>query len=299
MLHRTTHYLTALIFLAASSVIYENVIARWMQSPEVTAIGGKRDSGMVTGPALADLFPADAWQLSGCKQLQSSNGVLLFSSWQQISDNQWKLWPVTVVVGRGISADPTTDPVIIDAPQGAEITFTESLDVMSGGAPPIHRGRMIGEVQIRRPDHKAAGQDLEIRTSNVGIDSRKIWTTESIQMNFGAARLKGRDLTVHFSGPASAGDNGEAVLDRMELIYLDEFIMPLEKGDLFQSRTQQPAQVSIQSSGRVEYDFAIDELSLTNSVRLVHQIAGELPDQFLCQSLTLKLLDPMNDSIQR
>ncbi len=57
--------------------------------------------------------------------------------------------------------------------------------------------------------------------------------------------------------------------------------------------------ISIQCGGRVEYDFAFDELYLRESVSLVHQIPGALADRFDCSSLKLKLNDPSNDSIQR
>ncbi len=313
MLRQMTHYFTALVFLAALSVIYDNVVSPWMRPPVVTAIAPKDDSLGPTDDSLGDLFPEGAWQRGTCKQLQTATGMLLFSSWKQISSDQWKLWPVTVIVGRGISNHRSQDPVIIDAPEGAEIVFTEALDVMSGGAPPIHQGRMIGPVEIRRPSSDEAGQALSIRTANVGIDNRKVWTTEAIAMNFGEAKMAGRDLTVYFAGPTGAGGDAVAVLDRMELIYLDELVMPLESGGLLNSAskrngsvaaTSQPgvdhkAKISIQCGGRVEYDFALDQLSLRDSVSLVHQLRGSPADQFHCETLELKLRDPTNDLIRR
>ncbi len=54
------------------------------------------------------------------------------------------------------------------------------------------------------------------------------------------ARLVGRDLTIHVAGPTTPGGRGgqpAAVLDRMELIYLDELVMPLEDGGLWDPET--------------------------------------------------------------
>lgn len=333
MLARISQYTTALIFFLAMSVVYQNLITPMMEPPVVPkvpiaegpSIGGNGDD-------LSDLFANGSWQRDTCKRLQTSDGMLLFQNWEQTNDNQWKLWPVTVVIGRGMSGVKQTAPVIIDSAQGAEIQFTESLDVMSGGAPPIHRGRMIGPVHISRIDQVKKGtRELHIRTANVGIDNRKIWTTEAIEMNFGAARMLGRDLTIHLAGPTAGGGDAAAVLDRMELIYLDQLVMPLEDGGLWESKSTastfagnqtqaggavatQPtlaatpqigaikkprALISLVCGGRVEYDFAMDELSLRDSVSLLHQVEGSLTDRFDCQTIRLKLNDPTNDLIER
>ena len=302
---RAKHYLSALGALAALSVAYQLVITPALQAPDVTPVVAKPTTEVGDMyESLADLFPRDAWQCGDCKHLQSSGGMLLFKELEQISDNQWKLSPVTVVIGRGMSADPSPNPVIVDAPEGAEITFTESLDVMSGSAPPIHRGRMIGAVNIRRRGDGDGRDTLQVRTSNVGIDGRKIWTTEAIEMEMGKAQLSGRDLTLHFANVATNPDS-PAVLDRMELIYLDQLIMPLENGGLL-SATDAPratpalrAELSVFCGGRLEYDFAIDQLSMRESVSLVHQLQGQPADYFECDVLNLKLRDPTNDSIVR
>jgi hypothetical protein len=328
MLPRLTHYAIAQIFLLAMAITYQNLAAPWMQPPHVEAMGMSESRILRRDDSLEDLFPDDAWQRGLCKQLQTSEGMLLFQNWKQTSDDQWKLWPLTLVIGRGMSGTHQRDPVLLVAPEGAEIKFTESLDVMSGGAPPIHRGRLIGPVHIYRNDSAGRLRSLDLRTANVGIDNRKVWTTEAIEMRVGQARLVGRDLTIHFSGPATASDSGgNAALDRMELIYLDELVMPLQPGGLWPREPQATGQatasleatdptsparpagateqadeaalISIQCGGRVEYDFALDQLLLHDSVSLVHQVAGVEADRFDCGSLELTLNDPTNDEIDR
>ena len=258
MLHRLTHYTTALIFLSAMSVIYQNIVTPWMQPPHVDRVRTLDRRIVRNDELLNDLFAEGTWQRGQCKQLQTSDGMLLFQDWQQIDDDQWKLWPVTVVIGRGMSGVKEGIPVIIDAPQGAEIKFTRTLDVMSGGAPPIERGRMIGAVHIYRRNKLQQQRSLDLRTANVGIDNRKIWTTETIDMKVGEARLLGRDLTLHLSGPtgASAGSN-PTVLDRMELIYLDELVMPLQRGGLWKRETDPGTEnIGTENTGyNVSYQF--------------------------------------------
>ena len=186
-----------------------------MQPPPVNAIATAPAKTMRSETPLDDLFPDGAWQVGVCKQLLTADGMLLFQDWEQTSEDRWKFWPITVIIGRGMSGDKFSEPVIIEANEGAEIRFTESLDVMSGGAPPIRRGKISGDVRIYRTSSDA-DQSLDIRTSNVGIDNRRIWTTESLQMQVGQAQLDGRDLTIHLAAPAEAkGQNRSAVLDRM------------------------------------------------------------------------------------
>ncbi len=303
MLARITQYLTALIFLSGSAVIYQNVVTPFMRPPKVDVIAMADAPVMRSDHSLGDLFPEGSWQRGRCKTLQTSDGMLLFENWKQIGDDQWKLWPISVVIGRGMSGEQNGSPIIIDAAEGAEIKFTESLDVMSGGAPPIRRGRIIGNVIIYRDAGNDQRKSLRLRTANVGIDNRKIWTTEAIEMNVGRARLAGRDLTIHLSGPT--GSAGATMLDRMELIYLDQLVMPLEakaKAGMPLSepgKREAPGVISVHCGGRVEYDFALDQLLLRDSVSLVHQVPGQPADQFDCQTLEMILNDPANDMIDR
>ena len=309
MLQRLRQYLTSLAFLSACALAYNSVVVPWVRPPEVQSIAMATDTILQGDDSLKDIFPEGAWQLGACKQLQTSEGMLLFQNWEQTDNDQWKLWPVTVVMGRGMSASKSDAPVILDAAEGAEIKFTESLDVLSGGAPPIHRGRMIGKVHIYRRGNPGENDQIDIKTANVGIDNRKIWTTEAIEMNVGRARLVGRDLTIYVAGPTTPGGRGgqpAAVLDRMELIYLDELVMPLEDGGLWDPEVDTPqapvegtAMISLACGGRVEYDFALDELSLRDSVSLVHHVPGRLADRFDCDSLELTLNDPTNEAIER
>jgi len=260
MIHRVFHYCASLTFLIAMAVIYQNVAAPYMRAPLVDVIGVLPGGESYSSNSLQDLFPEGAWQRGTCKQLQTSTGTLLFEQWKQISEDQWKLWPVTVVIGRGMSGAQNESPVIIEANQGAEIKFTQSLDVMSGGAPPISRGRIIGPVHIYRNDSADATRRLDLRTANVGIDNKKIWTTEAIEMNVGRARWVGRDLTMYLAAPTQAsGGGGADILDRMELIYLDEFTMPLRGGGLWNrfDDTSDDASNSAEAGERVAMEILL------------------------------------------
>ncbi len=322
MLIWARQYSFALITLVIMACVYRATVDPWLEPPVVQPIRMAPTVVLRGDDSLADLFPEGAWQRGTCKRLQTSDGVLLFDQWQQTSNDQWKLWPISVVIGRGLSGNTKAEPIVITSEEGAEIRFTESFDPMSGGAPPISRGRIIGNVQIRRvsngPNQPTSGASkssptLDIRTANLGIDNRKIWTTESIEMFLGDAYLSGRDLTMHLAaaaGSPGSGSNVSSLLDRMELIYLDKLVLPLKPKDANQlnnssssqqplTQSQTPAVISIACDGRVEYDFALDRLSVRDNVSLVHQAPLVKPDRFDCQSLEMTLRDPMNDSLVR
>ncbi len=237
MLRNFTHYLLALVVLSSAALVYNAYSKLWLQPPEFEKVA-IADRESVPVDTMGDLFPTDAWQRGPCKRLQTTDGELLFEHWEQITENHWKLWPITLVIGRGMDDQQDPEPIILDAVEGAEIRFTESLNMMSANAPPIERGQMIGEVTIRRPTNDPTKSPLLIRTSDIGIDNRKIWTTKAIQLTMGETRMVGRDLTLHLATSAISGHGGSAasILDRMELIYLDELTIPLKNNALAKSQ---------------------------------------------------------------
>jgi len=243
MLQRWKDYAAAWLVLAALCAIYQLTFVNWLEPDPLPPLRFARPPALRQNESLANLFPEGSWQRGNCKRLQTRDGALLFENWSQVDDDQWKLWPLTVVLGMN-----SDSPLLVEAEEGAEIQFSESLDVMSGGAPPIERGQMIGNVRIRSvgkgfPVTTAGGdastrptEQLEILSSDFGIDYRKIWTTQPIVVKLGDLRLEGRDLTLHLAPMGNIRPGGEAamsILNRLELIYLDRLIVPLPSGGLW------------------------------------------------------------------
>ena len=316
--------------------------------------------------SLVDLYPEDAWQRGRSIRLKTQDGMLLFQNWEQNAGDRgggkkWRLWPITMVIGRGLDAGGAREPIVIEAEEGAVIEFSAALDVMSGVAPTIQRGQLMGAVHIRRVNANQLASDddpnnpsvyrvdtstsndetLDIRTANVGIDRRKIWTTEAIHMQVGRALMVGRDLTLHLAsstGGASSQSSIARSLDRMELIYLKELTLPLgnassngnsaSAGLSGKSASEEDrGVVQVRCDGRIEYDFALDQLLLDRNVRLVHaskpkpapkplgassisSVAGRSTpldafasdsalERFSCESLRLTLRDPLNSDRPR
>lgn len=341
MMPRLAQYLFAFTVLGMACAVYQSTFAVWVEPGSLPEIAMAASPAIRKDDGLNSLFAPDAWQRGNCKRLKTRDFTLLFENWEQISGDQWKLWPVSVVLGTD-----SKSPLVLDAAEGAEIKFTESLDVMSGGAPPIERGRMIGSVRIHN-QHFADAQSsprtqvppsaqtnptsgsqasqkrrINIEASDVGIDHRKIWTTQPIRAQLGDVKLVGRDLTLHLSttgGIVTGGDNALAMLDRLELIYLDELTIPLTDGGLWDAsdvaKPQQPRQVpgrpmplgreriadsppssglaTVHCRGRVTYQFATGELALVDHVEVRHQASVNLAtiDTFRCDELRMRFAD--------
>lgn len=309
MLARLGNYFTALTLLLCSAGLYQITVARYLQAPAVDGVVLPDPQPLKADGSLSGLFPKGAWQSGACKRLQTASGVLLFQDWKQVSDDEWELNPVTIVIGRGLSTEGDEIPIIMESTAGARIKFGQSLDLIGGGKPAIEYAHIRGEVTIRQAAPtdaavragKPAGTSLDIRTSDVKIDKRNIWTTSPIRMQFGDSLLVGRDLTLSLAtslDKMSNATNLSAVLDRMELIYLDQLELPIASPPVAGSPPKSE-KISVECGGSVEYDFALDELIMNDSVSLTHVIDGFATDRFDCAHLRAVLRDPMNTTLVR
>ncbi|HBJ36913.1 MAG TPA: hypothetical protein DDZ51_19580 [Planctomycetaceae bacterium] len=328
---RLKRYSASLVTLGILCAVYQFTFVLWLQPETLLPIEFAGTRVVAHSASMSAIYPKDAWQLGNCKRLQTRDGALLFENWEQIGDDQWKLWPLSVVLGMN-----SETPLVIDAPEGAEIKFAESLDMLSGGAPPIERGRMIGQVRIRSVGKAFAMGDtgdqdslsteghLEIVSSDFGIDFRKIWTTQPIVVKIGDIRLAGRDLTLHLAPMGRIQSGGEAplsILNRLELIYLDDLTVPLPEGGLWRSgpaakladqsatrvplappvrrlpvpgaEAPPPAMAKLRCAGRVVFQFSTNELALENRVVLEHR-TDEAIDIFECTTLRMRFADLLN-----
>ncbi|WP_153557487.1 hypothetical protein [Roseimaritima sediminicola] len=232
MAARLLNYTIAFAVLAVGALLYHVTVVRWLKPPDVVLAEIVHVRQAAEPSPLDQMFPEGSWQRSAGKRLIiKDQGYVLFSERKQITPSQWRVWPVTVVMQR--HGQPS---IVMDAPEGAEVTFAEALDVVGSEAPPIKGGQLIGKVSIRSTAARAGESlpmrdQLEIQASDVGIDSRRIWTNEAIHLRWGQSVLDGRNLTIRLAGggaiPTSGGQSPLSVLDSMELVYLERLQLPV------------------------------------------------------------------------
>lgn len=307
MAAKLLNFSTALAVLSVLALVYHLTVVRWLEPPEVelAEITHVRQSA---GPSHVDkMFAEGSWQRTARKRLTIKNqGYVLFSERKQVTPSQWRVWPVTVVMQR--NGKPS---VIMDAPEGADVTFAEALDVLGSEAPPIKGGQLVGKVTIRSIAPES-GQTLELRdqleikAQDVGIDNRRIWTNEAISLRWGGSVLAGRNLTIRLAGggaiPTSGGQSPLSILDSMELVYLDRLEFPVPARGRMHAQTGgdvPDGKASIQCKGRVTFDFATDRLQLRDSVHLEHQPHSGPADTIDCDLVTLEFNNPLAQDLPR
>jgi len=286
MMIRMRQYIIAFTIVLGAAVIYQKLVTPWMRPARVIRMQIASLPPLERfNDGIKDLFPDEnCWQRRGCKVLKTAGGMLLFEECSDLNNNKVKLSPVTIVLGSRFKDGGKNRPIIINAVQGAEIQFTRSLEMLSGVAPAIERGRVIGPVLVQQKGHDPSQQDLLVKTSNVGIDSKKIWTTDEFDLQAEGVSMKGRDLTLHLSNAGS----GTPTFDRIELIYLY---------GLNYSINEQKS-LDFQCNGRVEYRFEDRTLDMEDSVSLVYH-EGQGVSTFACSSLRCVLADPALDNSDR
>ncbi|OYP28420.1 hypothetical protein [Rhodopirellula sp. MGV] len=307
------NYFLALVTLILCACLYDESSRRLLAVPEIEVVKPKPPTNDASLRAeLEDLFAEDEWELGNCKRVITKEMTLLFQECTQNTEGQWKLEPLTVVIGRGLTDNDTASPIVLKAPKGAELQFSQSLDLTteSTNGPPIKMGRMIGDVEIIRAGDLTDKQPLHVKTKDVWIDREKVWTTEEVDMALGAATMRGRDLTIYLAVSTTAASNVDspsALLDRMNLVYLDELVVPLEQ----ENYTDGPNEtgkakddslggvISVTCNNRVSYDFSVDKLALYDRVSITRTVEGATLDRFDCDFVELTLLDPTNQQKQR
>jgi hypothetical protein len=279
MLKKFRQYLVALTVVLAMAVAYQTVVTPQLHPPEVKRMHAATMPPLTRfNEGIKGLFPdEDCWQRSGCTILKTVDGMLLFEEWVDLGNNKYRLSPLSIVVGGGLKSGGATTPIIIDAPQGAEIQFSRSLQMGGGPTPAIERGRVIGPVVVKRTGDGVKKRDLLVHTSNIGLDSQKIWTTDEFDLTSGGLSMRGRDLTLHLTKTGK----GIPELERVELIYLYRLKYLVDE----------TKSMDFACDGRVEYQFSQRTLEMRDAVSLAYR-DGDQISTFNCDSLQCVLADP-------
>jgi hypothetical protein len=264
------------------------------------------------------LFPKDAWQNNKPKVLQTPRGILLFSDWQQLDADRWKLDRLTMIIpqsSRGSTAKsanvsmndehfPEQDVWLINADKGATIQFMDAFNWTKRKMPPVKGGRLEGQIHITRRSKIATPErPWYLTTRDLKIDRREISTVEPVEIHFDNSVIRGRDLSIMLKQDLlsrSADDTSPwGVLESMELIYIDEISLGLPPGGLWSdvkqtvpglpTTTGLPAKLQLKSGGPFRFDFIDSQASLVNGVHAIHQLGSLAPDQFWSQEVHVKL----------
>ena len=247
------------------------------------------------------LFPAEAWELSEeTKSLESDDGILLFKEYSRDGKGRWELTPATLIYYTAASKGKKKRPFVI-RPRRAVLQFDGPLNLISGGRGKLVGGRLVGDLIITSPESApGVGDDVELRTRNVEIEAKRIWTPHDVGFRFGDHVGKGRNLTIRLQ-PASSSQNEGLSFGRLrsiELTQLDQMTVVTENGII--PAAKQPGQrrststdnkpkipVHVRCKGPFFFDVATSAASLIKNVHLAREYAPNSYDNLHCNRLTI------------
>ena len=194
---------------------------------------------------------------------------------------------------------------------GANVKFDKPMrDVFNGGSK-IESARLTGPVRISRPPSAPDKRDeLEVLTSNIQVDKKRIYTLDDVNFRFGSNQGSGRNLLIDLEHDTAGS---EAVKDfsnikgvrRLELAFLDRLrIEPQEnrhlsivddenntaiadhpapsKGKLF-SNHNSPLEITCDGP----FVFEFDSMTASFVDQVVAQQVDSFQDNIKCDQLVL------------
>lgn len=315
-------YMVCLGALVALMALYGLVLAPQFEPP--TRIAGRDKFDTEDSQPAAywkHLFAPDAWQNSNPMVIQTQQCTLLYKSLKQIDPNsaqranQWRLEPLTLIVPMSrVSKSASVgdlnaasqiyrdSPLAVIVAETADIQFQSALDLSKSSMPPVTDGLLRGPIQITGIDpRKGPGPQWTLKTSNVRIDRRRISTPNAVEILAGNSIARGQDLTIHLKhnllGPGVDDGGPWGLLDRMELIYVQQVSFSLGPGGLWKGlklgdpaiqakNAQKPATINLKCKGMFHFDFEQSQARLFDHIRMEHRFEGDsIHDELLCQEL--------------
>lgn len=257
----------------------------------------------------AHLLPEDAWELTDCKTLLIDAGTILFKELEQNKDGSLSVVPFTLITGLkteselALTGEKPGTPMVLRCVSGANLKFNRRIQEVLSGKAKLESARLTGVVNIYRPPSAIDKDDaLNVLTSNIQIDKRRVFTLDQVEFWFGQNHGLGRNMIIdleHDTQSSSIVDFANVKgIRRLELAFLDSLrIVPPAKKDqtlvadpksnsdkqsLF-SNNKSPIEVACQ--GPFVFDFL--NRSATFKKKVVAKQVDAFQDQINCEVLTL------------
>lgn len=270
---------------------------------------------------LIPFLPANAWEIDDCQTLLTESGTILFKEFQEQPDGSLTVAPFTLFSGletKFTKKDESGEfgkpkmPTVLRCMQGANLKFDKPMNEVYAGNASLDSARLIGNVDIYRPPSGPKADDaMQVLTSNVQIDKKRIYTIENVQFAFGRNAGSGRNLMLdlsHENGPKNDFSNIDGVR-RMELAFLHQLrIEPTETSNTFApkqnqsnesdpkklfSNSKSPIEVSCQ--GAFVFDFEAKIASFKKDV--IARLDDAYQDSIECDELILNFEEKPSESL--
>jgi len=318
MFSRVVRFVTSLAIVGCAYLAYRLVFV-----PFIEPAARPRTADSQTNGAPADapgsnrlqaLFPPGSWELDEPKVLETDRGMLLLKEFRELDPYRLELKPCTLILFSGGGADDRTEarPVILQAGEGAILTFDEPVNLARWQIGRLVRGTLPGPVIIRSPESRPGAADqLEVATHHVQMTRDRIEAPQPIRFRYGNSYGSGRDLIIYLAPPAeapSAGGNLGSkqrvpMIASAELVHVDRIRLQLdnpgESGSAANPHARAAApslELEITCQGPFKFDFESRVATFQDQVDVV-RVPGSGPiDQLSCQRLAVYFTKPHNSS---
>ena len=200
-LQRASRYFSALLTAIASYWAYRLLVVPFIEPPAPAPAPIAPRGSATTQLSQLDLsqhFPPGAWQLDA-KVLETKEGVLVFGD-ELKEGNRLTLKPMALLLlGEKAPQGVRPRPVILEAPEGAELVTDESGSGASQYFGKPVAGLLKGEITIRRAAGPRDDNSLRITTRQVQIEDGRIWTPHEVRFAFGSHWGVGQDLEIQLA----------------------------------------------------------------------------------------------------
>ncbi len=264
---------------------------------------------------LSEFFGEGDWQLGErCKTVETAQGILLFRKFDRSDDGSIKLTPLTLILRPSNESNsdetmkPAGHPVILDAPEGAELRSDTGLNLTRMQFGKIVGGQLKGPVTIRSADSAPPEKRLLVTTRDVKIDGNRIWTPHKVDLRYGASEGSGANLVITTTAKKTAGvdapsESSFGEIKSVELVQVDRLRLHLNDASMFplsgagrrKEKSKRPLILDVACRGSFFYDVATMTASFDNRVQATRVSESGPVDRLLCNVLALqfgKVSDP-------
>jgi len=225
---------------------YRVTAVPWIEPPA----GARRDDpSLVVGEPIdrlapyRGLFQPGDWELEeGTKILDVDRVKLLWNKLTDSGDGSMRLYPCTIIFAphgdSAVVAERASEAVVLQAPQGAELTFDEPLDLRRGSVGRLVDGRLLGPIVIRGEGSSPGPEDdLLITTRDLLLTEERIQSDSRVDFALGPNAGRGSGVQIHFRPgdvTASGRKHGLNVdgVDRIEVQHLEQLRLLVSRESL-------------------------------------------------------------------
>lgn len=281
--------------------------ARWNGAPQV---GGINPIDQLS--SLRELFLPGDWELQpNTKILASDEGKVLYQDYKNITGTaKTSLTPCTIIYtphgSSTVEAEQLHEAMILRAPEGAELEFSEPFKLGRPDIPQLVAGRLLGRITIRGGG-KSPGTEDDLRVDvarDIEYSEKEstISTSSPIDFALGKSTGRGSDMRIELlSGDTLQsgnhhGLNAEGIkkieIRHLERLHLEPAGMKIAQGKAGSSKSPAVSAgdlpIEICCRGPFSFDAVEQTARFDDQVELLRIHPDGPSDQIVCDSLAIE-----------